>query len=226
MKKIAGLVLLLVALIGLLYLIVTTVHIPAPALMPGGAPGVQINVVQLYDDSAAYTVHVQYPQFGIANVDAVVKNYVDKAVADIKTLPPNPPDSATPQDSLEGTFDAIYVGPDVVSAELIFSEDTGGAHPNTALLGVNVNRSTGKELTLDDALSMIGLTLQQVSDTAKQQLQQKLGDGFAFPDGAAPTADNYGVFLVSADKVTFVFNDYQVAPYSEGPQQVSFARKN
>lgn len=196
----------------------------APASPAGSSStGTEMTVRSVHEDTAAYIVSAEYPQFGIPNVDARVKAAVDAAVSDFETLPPNPPDSATPQNQFTGAFDAVYAGPDVVSVELILSEYTGGAHDNTVIQAVNVNRQTGKELTLDDALAMTGLTLQQISGGAVTQLQSTLGT-VAFPDGAAPTADNYGTFLVSADKITFVFQDYQVAPYSDGPQEVEFAR--
>jgi len=222
MKRIIGLLILLIALIGALYLIVMYVHVPAP--FAATATGAQMSVTQLYADSDAYTVHAEYPQFGITNVDPVIKSHVEKAVADLESQPQEPHDSAMPQNEFTGTFDAVYVGPDIVSVELLLSEYTGGAHPNTLIDGVNVNRATGRELTLDDALSMTGLTLQQISGGAKQQLQAKLADAFQFQDGADPTAENYRTFLVSADKVTFVFQDYQVAAYVYGPQKVSFGR--
>ena len=117
------------------------------------------------------------------------------------------------------------MGADVVRVALWISEYTGGAHPNTVIIGVNVDRKTGKDVTLDDALLMIEKTLPEVSGESLVQLKAVLGEDMLFPEGAEPKADNYSVFLVSKDKVTFIFNNYQVAPYSAGPQSAEFARK-
>ncbi len=225
MKKITGLLIVLVALIGVLYLLAAYVHLPVRPPAPSGTTGTEMTVTQFYADSAAYTVHAQYPQFGIADVDAVIKSHVEKAAANLEAQPQNPQDSATPKNEFTGTFDKVYVGPDIISVELILSEYTGGAHPNTLFDTINVDRKTGKELTLDDAFALIGMSLQQISDGAKTQLQTKLGQNFQFQDGADPKVDNYTSFLVSADKVTFVFQDYQVAAYVYGPQEVVFPRK-
>ncbi len=226
MKKLIGPVLLLVILIGMLYLLFTYTHVRAPFSLPAQSSGVQITTAQVHDEGSSYTINVQYPQFGISAVDAQIQKAIDAAITEIKSYPANPPDSATPKNSLEGTFDSIYVGPDVVSVELILSQDTGGAHPITVLSGMNFDRTSGSELTLDDVQKMTGLTLQQIADGALTQLKAKLGGDLIFPEGAAPTADNYGTFLVGVDTLTFIFNDYQVAPYSSGPQKVTFPRVN
>lgn len=41
------------------------------------------------------------------------------------------------------------------------------------------------------------------------------------PSGAAPTLDNYGVFYVHADRIEWVFGQYQVAPYVFGEIKIS-----
>ncbi len=224
MQKIFGVVLVLLGLIGALYLIATYTNLRQPLSM-GEAGGVQVTTAKIQESTSTYTINVQYPQFGIPAVDAAVKAEVEKAVADFKTYPANPPESATPQNEFIGTFDSVYVGSDLVSVELILSEDTGGAHPNTVLVGENVDRKTGKELTLDDALRMVGKTLQQVSQESLARLNAKFAGAVPFPDGTSAKAENYSTFLVSADKVTFIFNDYQVASHADGPQEVSFERK-
>jgi hypothetical protein len=56
------------------------------------------------------------------------------------------------------------------------------------------------------------------------QLSSRLGDAF-FEEGVRATAQNFGTFRIGRQDVTFVFNNYQVAPYAAGPQEVSFRRK-
>ena len=119
----------------------------------------------------------------------------------------------------------MYAGSDIISVKLLLSQDTGGAHPNTVAVGVNVDPKTGRALTLDDALALTGMSLGQVAAESLAQLKAKLGADMIFPEGADPKPENYGTFLVSASAVTFVFQSYQVAPYSSGMQEVSFPRK-
>jgi hypothetical protein len=225
MKRLVGYVLLLVVLVGLVYLILTYVPVHQILAQPVAQnPGTQITVAHINDATSTYTVNVQYPQVGIPAIDAQIKTTVQDAVAEFETTPPNPPDSATPQNSFTGTFDSLYIGPDVVSVKLVLSQYTGGAHDLTVINGLNYDRATGKALTLDDALKITGLSLDQLAASAATQLKASLGDAFMFPDGASANRDNFNSFVISADKVTFIFQEYQVAPYSEGIQHVSFPR--
>jgi hypothetical protein len=224
MKKYIGLAILLIALIGILAFIASYTNVRAPFHL--GAPqGATITTAQLHDEGATYVISAQYPQFDIPAIDSQIKQAVDDAVAEVKGYPANPPESATPKNSLDVSFDNIYAGPDVISVELLISEYSGGAHPNTLYSAMSFDRTTGKKLTLDDALKMIGLTLQQLSDQASTTLAAKLGDGFQFRDGVAPTLDNFSAFLVSDKSVTFIFQPYQVAAYAAGAQQVTLPRR-
>ena len=127
--------------------------------------------------------------------------------------------------SLDGHFDSVFVGSNLASLQLFISTYTGGAHPNSTTYGFNFNRLTSKELTLDDALGLIDLTIEEVSAQTAEQLKAKLDTVF-FPDGAPPDPKNYQNFIVGPDKVTFIFQAYQVGPYAAGPQEVSFPMKS
>ncbi len=226
MNKIVGYVLALAALCILAY----AIYVNAPRIPvlteSGSAPaGTAMRVATEFDDTAAYRVEARYPQFDNPLVDAKIKAVVDTAVAEFKTIPPNPPGGATPKNEFTGLFDAVYAGDDIVSVKLLFSQDTGGAHPNTVAVGVNVDPKTGRSLTLDDALALTGMTLEQVAAQSLAQLKTKLGFDLISPQGADPKPENYNTFLIGASTVTFVFQSYQVAPYSSGMQEVSFPRK-
>lgn len=224
-----GYILALAILLGLAYAIYT--YVPkAPPLQAVNTgeqkqDGTEIKVETVSEDTSTYLIDIRYPQFGIPLADVKIKAIVDNAMAAFKSYPANPPDSAAPKNEFTSSFSSTYVGADIVSVALTISEYTGGAHPNTVIIGVNVDPKTGEEVTLDDALGMIGKNLQQVSEESLVQLRAELGADIIAPEGASPVPDNYSTFLVSKDKVTFIFNNYQVAPYSAGPQSVEFARK-
>ncbi len=224
-----GYILALVVLVGLAYAIYT--YVPkAPPLQAVNAgeqqqDGTELKVETVSEDTDTYLIDVRYPQFGIPLVDAKIKAVVENAVAAFKGYPANPPDSAVPKNEFTGSFSSTYVGADVVSVALTISEYTGGAHPNTVIIGVNVDRKTGEDVTLDTVLAMIGKTLPEVSAESLVQLKADIGEDLIFPEGAESKPENYSTFTVSKDKVTFIFNNYQVAPYSAGPQSVEFARK-
>ncbi len=185
----------------------------------------KLSTAEIHESTDAYVINVKYPQFGVASIDAQIRSDVDAAVKEIKDTPPIPEDSAAGENTLDGEFDSVYIGPDVISAKLVLSQYTGGAHGMTIFSGVNFDRTTGKRLTQQDAFRMIGMNVQQVSASASAQLKEKLGADVFFEEGADTNPENYSSFLVSKDKVTFIFQQYQVAPYAAGPQEVSFSRR-
>src|SRR3989338_7696752 len=228
MKRIVGYILILVILSGIAYALY--VFVPrVPTLSTGPAPAatsteVTVQEKVITESTDAYKIDAHYPQFGIPAFDAEVQAAIDVALAEFRSYPPNPRDSSTPQNELVSSYNSVYIGPDVASVALSISEYTGGAHGNTVVIGVNVDRTTGKEISLDDALALIGKTLPQVAEASLIHLKATLGEDLTFPEGASATAENYGTFLVSEDRVTFVFNNYQVAPYAAGQQHVWFKR--
>ena len=228
MRQILVCIILLMVLAGALYFLAPYIHTPgnAPAVTATIGTGVSITTERINESTTTYTVSASYPQFGIPAIDAQIKADVQNAVTEFEALPPNPPDSATPQNSFDGSFDSVYVGPDVVSVKLVLSQYTGGAHNLTLVSGINFDRATGKQLLQQDAFKMIGLTVQQVSAQASAELKAKLGDGFQFPEGANTNPENFSSFTISADSVTFIFQEYQVAAFAAGAQEVSFPRKN
>jgi hypothetical protein len=168
-----------------------------------------------------YTVSLKYPVFGLEAADKHVKSIVDEALTNFTTVPPNPT-PITAGNEMLGEFDHEYVGPDYLSAKMQIYEFTGGAHGGTVAYGLNFHRD-GTEVTLDEALSLIGKNLQQVSEEATEQLIEHFGM-VQFPDGAAPTAENYSTFLINDKNVTFIFQQYQVQAYAAGMPEISFAR--
>lgn len=225
MKKILVLLPILAVLLAILYFLMPYVRTPGgEPVTPATTDSFQLTTGKIQEDSETYTVNAQYPQFAISSIDAQIRTAVEDVVAEFKTLPANPPESATPKNEFTGTFDSVYVGSDVVSVKLILSQYTGGAHPMTLFSGVNYDRATGRQLFLEDALALIGKSVAQVSAEATAQLKVKLGDSM-FEEGANSNPENFSSFLISADTVTFIFQQYQVAAYAAGPQEVSFPRK-
>ena len=223
MKQILILLVVLAALVGALLLIANFTNARAP--LPFNTPAnLTMQTGQIHEDTDTYAINVQYPQFGVAAIDDQIQKAVEDAADEIRSYPPNPPDSAVTQNTLDGSFDKVYMGPDIVSLELELSQYTGGAHPMTILSGMNFDRATGKRLGLDDALKLIGRSVAEVSAEATLQFRSKFTDAF-FSEGADTNPENYSSFVISDKKVTFIFQSYQVAAYAAGPQEVSFERK-
>lgn len=185
----------------------------------------EITTASEREETDTYTLDAKYPQFGVERIDAEIERLVGLLVATFKKdVADAGPSLSIPYD-FQSDFESVYVGADIVSAKIVTSTYTGGAHGIVIVNGLNFDRNTGELLTLDDALAMTGLTLAQISEKAKSELQKKLGADIIAPEGAGPDPNNFGAFIIDKDKVTFIFQVYQVAPYAAGPQEVSFDRK-
>ena len=111
-----------------------------------------------------------------------------------------------------------------MSARLIVSIYMGGAHPVSLVYGLNFDRATGRELTQEDALRMLDMSLEQVSAEAISELNAQFDEGVFFVEGAVAKPENYSTFAIDEGTVTFIFQPYQVAPYAAGVREVSFPR--
>jgi hypothetical protein len=196
---------------------------PTVAVTPETNLELKLEAVAIRDETATYQIDVQYPQMGF-QADSTIKRLVEDTVAGFKNQVAAYPPTTGTRYTLKGTFDSAYLGSDVLSVRLALYRYTGGAHGSSRICGLNFDRRSGRELGLQDALATLGLTLSQVADKASSQLKAK-PNAFAFPEGALPEEKNYATFLISADKVTFIFQEYQVTAYAFGPQEVSISRK-
>lgn len=186
---------------------------------------VQVTLKEVKEDTEGYTIDAEYPQFGVAAVDAAIQRRVDAAITAFKAYPTDIPSvDSVPKNEQDISSGREYIGDDYISTSLVISEYTGGAHPNTTILGVNIDLTTGREVSLDEALTLIGKNLSQVAAESLTQLKKEIGDDVVFEDGAAAKTENYSTFIIGEKEVTFIFNTYQVASYASGPQEVSFPR--
>lgn len=175
----------------------------------------------LTEETDAYIIKMTYPQFGIPAIDDEIKKGVDFLAEDFKSQVMSISEEGRYE--ISSSFDGVYVSDDVISAHLAVSSYLGGAHPNFVIYGLNFDPKTNKQISLKGALSMIGHTLPQVAERSRQILSEQLGGSF-FPEGVETKDENFRTFSINADTVTFIFDPYQVAPFSEGPQGVAFER--
>jgi hypothetical protein len=187
------------------------------------APRLTIRAARIDESTDTYTVEAQYPRVGVPAIDTTIEKTVRDAIAAFKSDTAGAPPVGGMKYEFGTIYEVPYAGEDVISVKLTISTYTGGAHPLAMVEALNFDRS-GRGLTLDDALTMTGLTLQEVAARSLSELREKHG-ATLFEEGAAATRENYGTFLIDGDSVTFVFQLYQVASYAAGFQEVTFARK-
>jgi len=215
---------ILIALGGAYVLFVRSERTVSPLSTASSTPQeIHITTASVREETDSHLIDVKYPQFGIPTIDSDIKDKVEVALAEFRDYPANPPESVVVKNEFTGTFEDVYVGPNVVSVKLILSQYTGGAHPMTIVSGLNYDRATGRQLLQQNAFEMLGLTAEEISAQVTTELKEKLDDAF-FEEGANSNPENFSSFAISKDTVTFIFQAYQVGPYAAGPQEVSFTR--
>lgn len=175
-----------------------------------------------------YTVDAEYPQFGIPAIDSQIKAWVQSGIQDLTAQADTdkPAENGYPTYSFTSSFSSAYIDQEYISVPLVLAQYTGGAHEMPVIIGATFDRATSKAVTLDQALALTGMTLQQVAVEAKKQLAQNpdTAPTGMWASGSDPTPDNYSTFLIDQTDVTFIFQPYQVAPFSSGAPEVSIPR--
>ncbi|HEY4524964.1 MAG TPA: RsiV family protein [Candidatus Paceibacterota bacterium] len=190
------------------------------------AQAVSVRDAQLIEEDEEYIINVTYPQFGVPVVDLAIEGAVQASAKSVRdeAIKANPVAEGFRKYELFGTTQGTYVGPDVISARLVLAQDFGGAHPLPIILSFNFFRENGEEVTLGDALSLIGLSLEEMAAGAKRQLNERYSEMLIAPEGADALAENYSTFTISASAVTFIFQPYQLTAYAAGAPEVTFER--
>lgn len=226
MRLLSIIVLIIIVLLTLGYAVVRSPAEQNNTVQNSTSTVVSVSTSTIQTETADYTVNADYPQFGIPAVDAAIKNVIVESMDSLTTLATKdqPAKNDFPKYAFDSTFTSPYVSDDIVSVRIVTSMYTGGAHGMPSVFGMNFDRRTGRELAQDDALRMIGLSLEQIAAEAKRQLTEKYGGDIIAPEGADATPDNYQAFYITKDSVVFIFQPYQVTPYAAGAPEVSFPR--
>lgn len=198
---------------------------PLPA--PTDWPSVKVRDASITDSASYYTISATYPVTKDDVITGYFKSFVDDNISQFK----------------EDTSWAAGNGADVAPAEAaslsltikyreeknnrvdnyVFDVDTytGGAHDLQATKTFSFS-ATGQQITLDSIFIKGSAGLKTIVPYVKTQLAKAPGaDQSMIDDGTTPTAANYQNFTVGNDSVTFIFDPYQVAPYSSGAQKVT-----
>lgn len=114
--------------------------------------------------------------------------------------------------------------PALFSLQMRIDQFTGGAHPNSVRIYLNLRPQSGETLSLTDVTK--GGALPQLAATAEKHFREarKLAPdadlkqaGFWFKDGKFVLPENFGL---AQDALIFYFNSYDIAPYYFGPTEV------
>jgi len=180
-----------------------------------------------------YTIDVRYPQMSDAE-DSNHRRFNDEVatlarqqVEEFKKHVTKP-DPGLPGAAAGSSLDISYSVGLSTNDRLIsvgFEADTyyaGAAHPNRHTFAYTYDLRQGRKLDLNDLFKPRSDYLKVIADYCVKTLAKQLDQ----PDiawirrGAGPTNRNYQSWMITAKGLKFTFDPYQVAPYSEGAQDI------
>ena len=148
------------------------------------------------------------------------KNYVKADATHMKTLP-----VSLRHNTMRIDYDVDLVKPEkhtFISVRLsIEGMQAGRALPYHTYKVLNFDLQQGKELTLNDIFKPGAKYLTLFAKYSHHTLLKTLHDKWMISRGTTPTAKNYQFWNIQSDGILITFNEYQVAPYAKGAQEVA-----
>ena len=161
------------------------------------------------------------------NVQEAATRYADDLAAEFKELSAAmwrgwqkagiaDPAAAQWSDSIEGYF-AGQNGP-YRSYIVNLTDFTGGAHSNSTTRALVFDVTDGSPVTLDD------LFVPDFNDILTEILNRHVAESLSeedIEDLFEPTVSPTGNYILTSDSITFIYNPYEIGPYSIGTPSVS-----
>jgi hypothetical protein len=196
-----------------------------------------------------YDIKANYPQF--AGVDAsfnkkiadLISQKIDTFKQDAKDYQEARKATAAPgeiiSDNPEEPFNFILdwsqtqLNDKYISFVITMYYFSGGAHGINETYAFNYDVAAQKEISIDDFLGKSSQNLQKLSQLAEQKVVSQIQSGQAsidnflmemVKDGTKPTEDNYKNFNFNLSSLTIYFQQYQVAPGSQGPVTIVLSK--
>lgn len=159
----------------------------------------------------SFYVKYEYPMTGDIQIDNEIKMNIDNRLnnfySEIELGIPNEQEY-----SLEITYDKKEYK-EYVTYILYTTVYLGGAHPNTTI--ETFTYKNGKRIEIMDVISKEELS--KISNYVKKELLSHPGSvSDMIEEGTVPDYQNYRNFYYNDRGLVFIFEQYQVAPYSSG----------
>ena len=186
-----------------------------------------------------YSINFEYPIFSVKEDNryaGYINGLVEKKVKDAKeSFLDNVEEinNYTSNVSFEGGEHTLLGNTEVILWEeplitsLLFKEEfnmIGAAHPGHTFESLIYDLKDQKILMLEDLFSDPMAALSYISPYAKKQLEEKLkqfdAEGSVIEAGLIPEEENFKTFTISEKGMRIVFQEYQVAAYAAGVQEV------
>ncbi len=111
---------------------------------------------------------------------------------------------------------------EVLCVVMFSGEYTGGAHPNPSLATFVYSMSKAKLYSLKDMFKSNSKYLENIAGFCSKEITaRKISDEKWIKEGTQAKEENYKFFYLNNKGLVIIFPQYQVAPYSEGNQEVT-----
>lgn len=167
-------------------------------------------------DEDRYSMDLEYPKYDANNLSEIA-GYVSK-VKDQFTQ--SLPTGEVTENYLLKINTTVYTSSTTITYKLETYMYTGGAHGGTFIETFTYGKD-GKRITLNDLL-VSSDSMKKLSTSARAYLYNKIGeqsDNEVIDAGTEPTPENFGVWYITDAGIVFVFQQYQVGPYTIGIQE-------
>lgn len=169
-------------------------------------------------------IRITYPRTEYSVFNEKIKKYVDSVLKEFMEY-----GEATIQPDFSYTLDMYYEKysyQDYLSYVFFTSMYTGGAHPNNTIYTITYNQKKNQIVTISNLVNDNSDLLEILSEESRKILKKY--PSFQTPyfqenmllEGTDPRLENFRNFAFSKDGMIFFFEQYQIAPYSDGSFRV------
>jgi hypothetical protein len=175
---------------------------------------------RIVENTKTYKINVFFPEIKKAGIDDTIKKFVQDTINSFKSLPSEQTISHQWENTLYIDYQIYRSGSRNVSFKFEVYIFTGGAHGITSIKTFTFDMPTQKEIYLTDLFKKDCKPFEVIYPLVKKRLEEKLNGTFWIEQGTGKEKENYKHFVLSDRAVIFFFQQYQVAPYAMGIQEV------
>ncbi|MDR1855781.1 MAG: DUF3298 and DUF4163 domain-containing protein [Desulfovibrio sp.] len=183
-------------------------------------------------------ISIVYPVFGIKAIDVDIERWSNEIYANsysevIKIFDAAPDDdmcerlkhdAGFEKCQVSGDFTFSYPSPNAISIVFSIHKYFGGAHGTIDYIGRTYDVSSGKKLDINDIFKYPDIALKLMSKWSLKILTERFSRESKnlglIEGGTAPSMKNFSCMSLTPEGISITFEEYQVAPYSYGPQEV------
>ena len=175
------------------------------------------NEYKIEEKNNNYKIITYYPKTDYPKLNNVIN---DKIYEYIKEFKENVNSSDYPINqyySLIILYDC-YEYDNYISYIFRIEDYTGGAHPNHRIYTVVYDIKNNVIITIDDLINKNQNILNIFSENSREILKSndKITSSTMLYEGTKPKKENFTNFIFSKNGIILFFQEYQVAPYSQG----------